>query len=200
MGWRSTGAAFRAGNYSGPLTSDEGGFASGFAKTFTAGISKASDIIAGEKQAQRDQKREEDLIRLRETLAAQRAAATASRSTEKLNGESLRWAIGYIGSQGLAQTAENIARLSATYASEGNEGRAANAADELVAGQFLTLAPRAGQPPAPLEPVSPPEGVVGLPDTAMSFSDEVQPDFVPTPPMPEIETDDLESTNKTYAC
>jgi hypothetical protein len=79
MGWRSTGGAFRAGNYNGPLTSDEGGFASGFAKTFTAGISKASDIIAGEMQAQRDQKREEDLIRLRETLAAQRAAATASR-------------------------------------------------------------------------------------------------------------------------
>jgi hypothetical protein len=63
MGWRSTGAAFRAGNYNGPLTSDEGGFASGFAKTFTAGISKASDIIAGEMQAERDQKREEDLIR-----------------------------------------------------------------------------------------------------------------------------------------
>jgi hypothetical protein len=40
MGWRSTGAAFRAGNYNGPLTSDEGGFASGFAKTFTAGIPK----------------------------------------------------------------------------------------------------------------------------------------------------------------
>ena len=83
MGWRSTGAAFRAGNYSGPLTSDEGGFASGFAKTFTAGISKASDIIAGEMQAERDQEREKDLIRLRETLAAQRAAATSSKSTEE---------------------------------------------------------------------------------------------------------------------
>ena len=92
MGWRSTGAAFRAGNYSGPLTSDEGGFASGFAKTFTAGISKASDIIAGEMQAERDQEREKDLIRLRETLAAQRAGATAAAASNKKDEENNRWA------------------------------------------------------------------------------------------------------------
>jgi hypothetical protein len=141
MGWRSTGGAFRAGNYNGPLTSDEGGFASGFAKTFTAGISKASDIIAGEMQAQRDQKREEDLIRLRETLAAQRAAATASRTRDKADGDALNWAMSYATRMGLDLTPDNITALSATYTSEGNEGRAAKAADEMVIGGSLKLAP-----------------------------------------------------------
>ena len=81
MGWRSTGAAFRAGNYSGPLTSDQGGFASGFAATFNAGISKAADIIVQDMAADKEQERELELVRLRETLAAQRSAATRSRST-----------------------------------------------------------------------------------------------------------------------
>lgn len=80
MGWRSTGAAFRAGNYSGPLTSDQGGFASGFAATFNAGISKAADIITTDIAAERQQERELEQIRLRETLANQRASATRSRS------------------------------------------------------------------------------------------------------------------------
>jgi hypothetical protein len=101
MGWRSTGGAFRAGNYNGPLTSDEGGFASGFAKTFTAGISRASDIIAGEMQAQRDQKREEDLIRLRETLAAQRDAATASRASDKESAKLLKEAQAFATTYGV---------------------------------------------------------------------------------------------------
>jgi hypothetical protein len=141
MGWRSTGAAFRAGNYSGPLTSDEGGFAAGFAKTFTAGISKAADIIAQDKQAEREFEREKDLIRLRETLAAQRAAATASRTREKEDGEALAWALATVNSYGLANTPDNVSRLAGIYTSEGSGVQAGNAVDALIVSGALTLAP-----------------------------------------------------------
>ena len=189
MGWRSTGAAFRAGNYSGPLTSDEGGFASGFAKTFTAGISKASDIIAGEMQAERDQEREKDLIRLRETLAAQRAAATAARKTEKEDSEALAWALDTVKGYGLAASPENITRLTGLFGSEGGAVQAGNALDDMIVSGALTLAPTDTATTAPEVPAPATLGA-----TVLSQNTTELPSVSTQPPAP---LDDLEATDTT---
>lgn len=195
MGWRSTGAAFRAGNYSGPLTSDEGGFASGFAKTFTAGISKASDIIAGEMQAEREQKREEDLIRLRETLAAQRAAATSARKTEAADSKAIAWAVGAVQSMNLDNSPEVVSQLSALYVAEGGEVQAGNALRKLVEEGSINLAPRTGQTATPPNPAAAPEATVELSDTTMSSRSEERPVYV----FNQTEPDNLEATEPATA-
>ena len=169
MGWRSTGGAFRAGNYNGPLTSDEGGFASGFAKTFTAGISRASDIIAGEMQAQRDQKREEDLIRLRETLAAQRDAATASRNTEKKNAETLAATRALADSLGMGGDPSFMAyAASAIQAADGDVSQARKAIQDDVTSGLVVLNPSSSADPGPSVATAPPAEVPQAPVPALT--------------------------------
>lgn len=94
MGWRSAGAAFRAGTYDGPLTSDEGGFASGLAETLGPGLQKAADTYLGIKREQREEERakersereferQKELIMFRDTLAKQRLGSGRSKNAEK---------------------------------------------------------------------------------------------------------------------
>jgi hypothetical protein len=190
MGWRSTGAAFRAGNYSGPLTSDEGGFAAGFAKTFTAGISKAADIITEDMKADRDQEREKDLIRLRETLAAQRAGAAASAASAKKDQEDLAWANSAITNYSLENTPEMIARLAALRGSTGNDFRADQAVRELIGDGVLGAAS---------SPVATPVAPVELEATISSQGTTDFPSGSNTPPTPPNVMDDLERTETTVA-
>jgi hypothetical protein len=190
MGWRSTGAAFRAGNYSGPLTSDEGGFAAGFAKTFTAGISKAADIITEDMKADRDQEREKDLIRLRETLAAQRAGAAASAASTKKDQEDLAWANSAIANYSLENTPEMIARLAALRGSTGNDFRADQAVRELIGDGVLGAAS---------SPVATPVAPVELEATISSQGTTDFPSVFNTPPTQPDAMDDLERTETSVA-
>ena len=187
MGWRSTGAAFRAGNYSGPLTSDEGGFASGFAKTFTAGISKASDIIAGEMQAERDQEREKDLIRLRETLAAQRAAATAARDTEKKDAQKLADARALADGLGMGgDTAFVSYAASAIEAADGDVSVARKAILSDINIGLLQIDPAPPADPGPSATNTPPAPSIEVPDAT-----------APAPTPDPASMDDLQATEPT---
>jgi hypothetical protein len=204
MGWRSTGAAFRAGNYSGPLTSDEGGFAAGFAKTFTAGISKAADIITEDMKADREQEREQDLIRLRETLAAQRAAATASRTRETEDTETLTAARSLAESLGMADDASFVTyAASVISANDGDVSQARTAIQRDVNSGLVVLNPATSTdpggtvPPASSPDVSVPEvtppSANPVPDPA-SMDDLEATELTPTPAVFRPDEDQAEVT------
>lgn len=190
MGWRSTGAAFRAGNYKGPLTSDEGGFASGFATTFAAGISKAADIFADEKQAEREQERAKDLIRLRETLAAQRAAASRSNRANSENEDAItdarEWAVSSLESSGLPATPANIQAAMGLYTIEGTDVQRGNAFSSALSDGIFETTGSTGAAPA----ASPPT----VPEAAAAPAADL-PDRTNTPAYPlGTPVDDLEAT------
>lgn len=199
MGWRSTGAAFRAGNYSGPLTSDQGGFASGFAATFNAGISKAADIIVQDMAADKEQEREMELIRLRETLAAQRAAATRSADRDKDDNEAMTIAREIAASYGINDPEIITYFSSVVVANDGDGSQARNAIQEMVDnGSFIlptgpqTAAPATPTEPATTDPAQPPEAVAPTADSPTSELPSVfnQPEASPA------SMDDLEATEE----
>lgn len=113
MGWRSTGAAFKAGNYNGPLTSDAGGFASGFAQTFSAGLNSAVNVFVDGMKADEEHERAKELITLRETLQNQRSGATTSTTETRKQAEQLQEAQAFATQHGVSLE-EAVSRLSAT--------------------------------------------------------------------------------------
>lgn len=113
MGWRSTGAAFKAGNYNGPLTSDAGGFASGFAQTFSAGLNSAVNVFVDGMKADEEHERAKELITLRETLQNQRSGATTSTTETRKQAEQLQEAQAFATLHSVSLE-EAVSRLTAT--------------------------------------------------------------------------------------
>lgn len=160
MGWRAAGAAAARGEYTGGLVAGQAaaGRAKGFANAFEGFADALIKRQDDEEKAELAFEREKDLIRLRETLAAQRAAATASRTRDADDGKALAWAVATVNSYGLANTPANVTRLAGLYTSEGSEVQAGNAVDALIVSGALTLAPTdtsttVPEAPAPVEPI-----------------------------------------------
>lgn len=160
MGWRATGASFKAGTYDGPLTKPKGGFAEGFASTLGPGLQNAAKSYADRKAEERAAKRqderdtlaferEKELTVLRETLATNRAAATKSSEAEK---DTIK----------LSREATAIAKefnlsvnqvLPILIGNDGDGSQTRNAITDMIGNNTLT--PDAVYTPEPLDPPTP---------------------------------------------
>lgn len=179
MGWRSTGAAFRAGTYNGPLTSDEGGFASGFASTFAPAISAAADAFVQTRRDEREHERTLERIRLQETLRTTRSAASRSGSSETTTARQLREAQAFAELHDIpVEEAITLLENHNWNSEQAGDTVEANHATGVTVTGLVPDVPEPADTVEPVEPVTPADPVE---------SSAVEPD----------PTDDIESTEPT---
>lgn len=196
MGWRSTGASFKAGTYDGPLNKPTGGFAEGFASTFVPGINAAVSTYAQRKRDEREAERqdardilaferEKELIMLRETLATNRAAATKSSSADKDSTALIREA------QAIAGEFDITLEEAASYliSNDGDGSQTRTSLEKMIEGNIPLSRGSVAAPVAPVAPSAAPSPAAPVYDLGTPVTD----DEVSSLNLPSG-TDDLEQT------